>query len=354
MAAFISFQPTDFFNSVLYTGNQPSSNAITGVGFSPNFVWVKNRDATQNHVLFNTSQGLGQSLYGNLVNSAVTDANGITAFGADGFTVADWSEPNNSGDDYISWNWKAGTSSGIATDGSTTITPSDYSFNQTSGFSVLKYTGTGSAAKMAHGLGATPTMFFLKNLGTSNDWVTYNKYVKATDPEDWVMRTNNTSAAVDDAAMWNDTQPDDVNISFGSSANTNASANTYVMYCFAPIQGHSIFGRYMGNASVNGPFLQTNFRPRFVILKRLDGTTGWVMITNPTNTENLDADNPMYYMNENNPEGTVSYVKVEFLSNGFKFRDSAATVNTNGGHFVYWAFAEFPFVSSNSIPGDAR
>ena len=354
MAAFITFQPSDFFNVINYTGTS-ASHAVTGVGFQPAFTWNKSTSNVLYHYAFDTARGATEGIFPNGTDTEAISAEYLKSWESDGFTLGSNTSLNGTGKDFISWNWKGGTTSGIATNGSTTITPTGYSFNQTSGFSTIAYTGNAtSGAKLAHGLGKTPTMIFLKNLGTANDWVCYQKSVKATDPEDWVMRTNNTSATVDDAAMWNDTQPDDVNITLGNSANTNGSANNYIAYCFAPIQGHSIFGRYYGNANVDGPFIQTNFRPKFIVLKRLDGTTGWVMINNPPNTENLDVDTPMLYLDSTAIQATVSYIKVDFLSNGFKLRDSSAVFNTNGSQNVYWAFSEFPFVSSNSKAGTAR
>ena len=354
MAQFITFQPSDFFNLITYAGNT-STNAVTGVGFQPDFVWNKSTTDVLYHYAFDTARGATEAIFPNGTDTEAIGANYLTAFDSDGFTLGDNTSLNGTGKDFVSWNWKGGTSSGIATNGSTTITPSAYSFSQTAGFAALAYTGNATAgAKLAHGLGATPTMAFVKNLGTTDDWACYQKYIKATAPEDWWISTNSTPAALDNVAMWNDTQPDDVNMTLGTGSSVNASANNYIMYCFAPIKGHSIFGRYMGNATTDGIFVPTNFRPKFIVIKRLDGTTGWVMISNPPNTENLNADNPLLYLNSTAAQATVSYVKVDFVSNGFKLRDSSAVVNTNGGHFVYWAFAEFPFVSSNSKAGTAR
>ena len=352
MAAFITFQPSDFFNVINYTGTS-ASHAVTGVGFQPAFTWNKSTSNVLYHYAFDTARGATEGIFPNGTDTEAISAEYLKSWESDGFTLGSNTSLNGTGKDFISWNWKGGTTSGIATNGSTTITPTGYSFNQTSGFSTIAYTGNAtSGAKLAHGLGKTPTMIFLKNLGTANDWVCYQKSVKATDPEDWVMRTNNTSATVDDAAMWNDTQPDDVNITLGNSANTNGSANNYIAYCFAPIQGHSIFGRYYGNATDNGPFIQTNFRPKFVILKRLDGTTSWKIFANPNYTINTGADADA--MDVNTGAARASFGKIDFVSNGFKIRDSDSIFNTNGSQNVYWAFAEFPFVSSNSKAGTAR
>ena len=353
MAAFISFQPSDFFNLLTYAGNT-STNAITGVGFQPDFVWNKSTTDVLYHYAFDTARGATEAIFPNGTDTEAIGANYLTAFDSDGFTLGDNTSLNGSGKDFISWNWKAGTTSGIATNGSTTITPSAYSFSQTSGFSALAYTGNAtSGAKLAHGLGKTPTMVFIKNLATANDWACFQHHVKATSPEDWVMQTNTATATSDNAGFWNDTAPDAVNITLGNDNGVNGSY-AYIAYCFAPIQGHSVFGRYYGNGNANGPFIQTNFRPKFVVMKRLDGTTGWLMVSNPPSSVNLESNDELLYLNSTAIEATIANVRIDFLSNGFKIRGSSAINNTNGSQNVYWAFAEFPFVSSNSKAGTAR
>jgi len=350
MAAFITFQPSDFFNVVNYTGTG-SSNAITGVGFQPDLIWTATRNEAEIHPMNDSVNGIANYLRSNAADTLETSSTEtITALGADGYTVGTEDRFNQSSNTFVSWNWKGGTTSGIATNGSTTITPSAYSFSQTAGFSIIKYSGNSTGgAKVAHGLGKTPTMILVKNLGGADSWMVYQKQVKATSPEDWLMQINTSGAAVDNT-MWNDTAPDDVNITLGTDNGVNGGYD-YIAYCYAPIQGKQIFGRYYGNANANGPFIQTNFRPKFVVLKRLDGTTSWVMFYNPPYTEN-DASAPALWVDATTAEG--AYTTIDFLSNGFKIRDTSAVINTNGGQHVYWAFSEFPFVSSNSKPSTAR
>ena len=154
MAQFISFQPSDFYKTKLYTGTG-SSNAITGVGFEPAFIWIKNRDAGDSNVWTDAVRGVTKQLFSNQTSGASTQVTNVTSFDSDGFTLGTENQVNTNTEDFVSWNWKGGTTSGITTDGSTTITPSTYNFNQTSGISVLKYGGNNtSGAKVAHGLGA--------------------------------------------------------------------------------------------------------------------------------------------------------------------------------------------------------
>ena len=238
--AYISFQPSDFFSTKLYTGTG-SSNAQTGVGFQPDLVWIKDRDDTENHVLTDAVRGATETLYPNDSGATVTIAEGLKSFDSDGFTVGTDYLFNDSGEDFASWIWKAGTTSGITTDGSTTITPSAYSFDQTAGISILKYTGNGVAgAKLAHGLGVIPQTMWVHCLNPSADWAVYHHKMNLTTPQDYYMQLNDTPSATN-STMWNDTAPDSVNFSLGSSSNNNQDTKSYIAYCFAEKNGFSKF-----------------------------------------------------------------------------------------------------------------
>ena len=339
-----------YFNTILWTGNSPSTQALTGVGFQPDFVWVKKRSTAAEHCVTDAARGVTETIFPSSTALEATRAGGLTAFGADGFTVGADGDFNGGAATFVGWNWLGGTTSGITTDGSTTITPSAYSFNQTSGFSVLSYTGNStSGAKLAHGLGVAPEVVFIKNLGTLNDWVTYSKYVKSTTPEDWVMRLNNTSIAVDDVTMWNDTQPDSVNITLGNAGNLN-TGYSYIAYCFAPVKGYSKFGSYTGNGNADGPFVYTGFRPAFVMLKDADSVAAWRISDNKRLGYNVD--NNDLEVDSTAVEGTDD--NLDILSNGFKIRRSVGGLNTSGNLNIYMAFAEAPFVNSEGVPCNAR
>ena len=191
MAAYISFQPSDFFNSVLHTGNG-SELAVSGVGFQPDFTWIKNRTNVDYHVLTDSVRGATKYVRSNDTTIETTDAQGLKSFDSDGYTLGTQNQVNEVSANFVGWNWKAGTTSGIATNGSTTITPSSYSFNQTAGFSILIYTGNiTSGAKLAHGLGATPDFVMIKSLAATKDWGVYNKGMNSyVDPEDYGIELN--------------------------------------------------------------------------------------------------------------------------------------------------------------------
>ena len=350
MAEYISFQPSDFFNTKLYTGTG-SSNAITGVGFQPDATWIKGRNTTYNHVFTDAVRGVTEELYPNTTGAEVTNAQGLTAFGSDGFTVGTDAGYNGNTNTYVSWNWKAGTTTGIATNGSTTITPSAYSFNQTSGFSIVQYTGNStSGAKVAHGLGAVPEMIIVKTTNTSNEWNIYHKGMDATAPEDYYLIFG-TDTRADDSSRWNDTAPDSVNFTLGNAAAVNGSANTMVAYCFAPKKGYSKFGSYVANNNSDGPFVYTGFRPSMVFMKNyVNGAWSWQLLD--CRREGYNSSNDQVYPNTASAEGSDGYG--DLMANGFKITAANSGINDSGATFIYAAFAEFPLVSSNSKAGVAR
>ena len=354
MAAFISFQPSDFFSTKLYTGNGTAIGsgglAVTGVGFQPDFTWIKNREQTDNHILTNSPVGATKYVNSDRDNAQATNAESLTTWGADGFTLGDHAAVNTNAEDFVSWNWKGGTTSGITTDGSTTITPSAYSFSATAGISIVTYTGNStSGAKMAHGLGVAPEMIITKNLDLAENWFVYHTGIGNTK----YLKLDATSGTVTSATAWNNTNPDSVNVTLGNSAQTNGS-NSMIAYCFASKKGFSKVKSYIGNGNADGPFLYTGFRPSYVLIKNSGGVEAWNVWNDKTpgfnvSNENLQPDNTSA------EQTSVAGVKeIDIVSNGFKVRGSNTELNQDGYVFTYAAFAEFPFVSSNSKAGVAR
>ena len=345
MAEYISFQPSDFFNTILYTGTG-SSNAITGVGFQPDATWIKGRNTTYNHVFTDAVRGVTEEIYPNTTGAEVTNAQGLTAFGSDGFTVGTDAGYNGNTNTYVSWNWKGGTTSGIATNGSTTITPSAYSFSQTAGCSIIKYTGNGTAgAKLAHGLGAKPDFILIKGLDATTDWDVYHSGIGATQ---W-LELNSTGSVSTSTNRWNDTEPDSVNITLGDSTHVNDSSD-FVAYCFSAKRGYSKFSSYAANGNADGAFIYTGFRPAFILLKDT-ATNAWYLMD--SKRDGYNAENKGLIPSQTSVEQAGSY-GVDFLSNGFKCRTTDGWTNGSGLTYLYAAFAEFPLVSSNDIPTVAR
>jgi len=341
---------TGFCSSGIYDGTG-SSNAITGVGFQPDLVWIKDRGNDTANLLFDAVRGATKRLTSNNTDAEATGSEQLTAFGSDGFTVGTNGDANASGEKFVNWNWKAGTTTGIDTTGST-ITPSSYSFNATSGFSIVQYTGNDTAgAKVPHGLGVAPDLVIVKTLGGANSWVVYHQSMGATK----YMYLDTTAAEASSTTRWNDTAPDSVNVTLGSGGNTNGSGgdSPLIMYSFAGKKGFSSFNSYTGNGNSNGPTVYTGFKPSFLLIKRFDATlNNWVTKDNARDTFNPVRN--YIYPNLSNagtnigPPATAGGYEVDFYGTGFKIKTSDGKWNDDGGQYIYIAFGQ-TIVGDNGV-----
>jgi len=345
---------SDYFNTKLYTGNG-STQSITGVGFQPDWVWIKNRTAAENHFIFDSVRGALNALKSNSNGAAGDTADSLTAFTSDGFNLGNLADTNRSGNAVASWNWKAGGTASSNTDGSITST---VSANTTSGFSIVSYTSTGSNATVGHGLGVAPAMIiFKRRSGDTENWVVYHKSLGATKN----IKLNLTDAVSTSSTRFNDTEPTSSVFSLGTSGDTNGGTSPFIAYCFAEKTGFSKFGSYTGAGS-NLPFIYTGFKPAFVMIKRSSNTDNWYMKDNKRSgtaaLQNFGQMNPNQTQhpsaNNNNAENKASDFATDILSNGFKFRGTDSGINQSGETYIYMAFAEAPLVGSNNIPCTAR
>ena len=334
--------PGSYFNPKLYTGNN-STQSITGVGFQPDMVWIKKRDATSNHALMDVLRGATYVLKPNITEASV-DSDGLTSFDSDGFSLTNYVNTNSS-NTFVAWNWKANGAGSSNTDGSITST---VSANTTAGFSIVSYTGTGSAATIGHGLGVAPNFIITKSLVATQEWGVYHSALGATK----YLFLDETSAAGTNSAYWNDVEPDSSVFTIGTSGPTN-STSAMIAYCFAEKQGFSKFGSYVGNGNADGTFVYTGFRPAFLLSKMSDGIQGWFLIDNKRAYPYNPVDGSLH-PNANAAEDTSSDFFVDFTSNGFKCRDNDAQLNGSGDTYIYMAFAHSPFVNSEGVPTNAR
>ena len=337
---------TDYFNTKIYAPDGSSSFAVTGVGFQPDWVWLKSRGYAEDHQLNDSVRGATKGLQSNLNSAETTQSNGLTSFDSDGFTVGNLSDYNWNGDSIVSWNWLAGGTASSNYDGSITST---VSANTTAGFSIVSYTGTGSNATIGHGLGAEANLIILKERTSTSEWqighhsLGFTKRIKFK-----------TDAVTTTSTVWNDTAPTNSVFSVGTSGATNENTQSYIAYCFAEKQGYSKFGSYTGNGNASGPFVYTGFKPAWVMTKRTDSTSGWIIRDNKRDTFNPSQTS--LYPNATTADDTsggASYY-LDFLSNGFKFRGSGTAFNASSGSYIYMAFAAAPLVGSNNIPATAR
>jgi len=341
--------PTIYFNTKLYTANATSSTAITGVGFQPDWLWIKNRTNAYNHESFDSVRGATKRILPNDTD-AETTVSGVTSFDSDGFTLGDAYNANkDSGNSIVAWCWKAGGSASSNSDGSIT---SSVSANTTAGFSIVSYTGTGSNATIGHGLGSVPAWIITKNRDATQPWRIYHKLVDASAPEDYGMILNDSSVRDNDNTAWNDTAPTSSVFSVGSSANTNNSSDDFIAYCFNEKIGFSKFGTYTGNGNTYGPYIHTGFKPAWVMGKRTDTTNNWYIFDSTRNTFNVT--DKKLRADTNSAENVDSSKTIDILSNGVKIRSSDPEFNASGGTYIFMAFAESPFVNGNGIPTNAR
>jgi hypothetical protein len=335
---------TDYFNTVLYAGNG-SSNAITGVGFQPDWIWLKNRSTNNSHQLYDAVRGTTKYLESDNADSEYTSSDGISAFGSDGFTIAgNLTGANNSSNNFVSWNWLGANGTASNSNGSITST---VSANTTSGFSIVSYTGTLGNATVGHGLGVAPKVIFIKCRGTgARSWVVYHDSIGNTKH----LTLSETDAAATSSASFNNTSPTSSVFSLGTSNNANDST-TMIAYCFAEKKGFSRFSSYVGNGSSDGSFIYLGFKPAWFMLKSISGE-GWNMYDNKRLGYN--ERNDQILANTNGAEQDTSAWRLDLLSNGVKIRGNDSGVNGSGTTYIYMAFAENPFVTSTGIPTTAR
>jgi hypothetical protein len=328
----------NFMAAKIYTGTgvvQSISNAVNNVSFQPDLVWIKSRTpGATNHALFDSSRGVTKYLSSNTTTAETTLAQSLTALNADGFSLGtDTTLVNASANLYVAWQWKAGGAAVSNTQG--TIT-SQVSANTTAGFSVVTYTGTGVNATVGHGLGVAPKMVIVKRRTTAGaSWLVYHANA-GSPPQNNFLSLNLTDAVSASALPWNNTAPSSTTISLGTSGGTNNITDTFVAYCFAEIAGFSKFGSYTGNGLADGPFVFCGFRPRWLMIKRTDVASGWLIVDSTRSASN----DVRLYLSAESAQVEASNYPLDFLSNGFKQRD--ATFNATGGTYIFAAFAEVP------------
>jgi len=327
----------DYFNTVLYTGNGTTGNGITGVGFQPDFVWAKGRSVGYSHGLYDAVRGDGNKLSSNLTNAETSG--GITSIDADGFTLDSDAGLNESSATYASWNWKAGDSTVVNTTGTLSA---NVCASTTSGVSIATFTVPSSGQfTVGHGLGSTPAFVVVKNRSGTGNWFTYHQSLGANNTD--YLALNTTAAEATYSTMWGASGMTSTTVGLTVGGSTYASAD-HVLYAFSPVAGYSAFGSYTGNGSTDGPFIHTGFRPAFVMMKRTDSTSDWWMQDSARNTYNVV--NNQLYANSNSTEQSDSWS--DFLSNGFKIRNTYSNNNGSGGTYIYAAFAENPFKNASA------
>ena len=356
-SAFTYTPPTGF--NTLSTDNLPLSNGDLSA-----FVWIKNRDAADNHMLFDAVRGATKDVHSNASDVEVTNANTLTRFLKNGFEVSNDAEVNTSGESYVAWQWlNDSLTTSSNTDGDITST---VLANTAAGYSIVKYSGNGSDnQEIGHGIGLAPKMIISKRLDASGNWTTYHDAVGINK----VFYLNSTAAPASNTEQYRAVPTSSV-YTVGVGGDINNASGTYVAYCVAEIPGYSSFGSYTGNGSTDGPFVYTGFTPRFVLFKRTNAAESWPILDTARGSGNfgLDAgaggDNPTATNDlnavlvasttaaeEDNASGSR---RASFNSNGFKVRTTNTAMNGSGSTYIYMAFAEHPFGGDGAAPATAR
>ena len=323
--------PSENFNTVLYNGTG-SAQSITGVGFKPDLVWIKQRNGTAWHSWFDSTRGVGNRISSNSINAQNFDIQRLSSFDADGFSLGSDGDVNGSGKTFVAWCWKAnGGTTSSNTEGTITST---VQANTKAAFSVVKFVGTGANATVGHGLGATPEIIIFKSSTAISGWKMFTN--QTSDPANQVMELSDPNGVAARTDAFNGTLPTSTLFSLGTYSDVNNNGNDMIAYCFASVAGYSSIGSYTGNGSANGPIVNTGFEPAFLIVKRTDSSANWRLVDNKRSPSNPRQ--KVLFPNLSNAESDVSDDAVDFLTNGFQIKNNDSSWNNNGGTYLYIAF----------------
>lgn len=343
--------PNKHFEAKIYTGNNSTTQNITGFEFSPDLTWISRRNGTSNNLLIDTVRGATKAVRSNSSNTEFTISD--FSHNADSITVSGTSgndSMNNNTQTYVSWNWEGADSTVTNTNG--TIN-SSIRANPSAGFSIVKYTGDGgSSTNVGHGLGVSPNLIWVKSLDHSDQWQVYwNLGTAASTSDNGFLNTtgafNSSGQGPAAADKFGQCTVSSTVFSVGDGAGgdtySNGNGDDYIAYCFSSVEGYSEVGVYAGNGvNTNGAYIMTGFRPAFVIIKSMSTSKRWVIYDNKRNPYNKT--NNELYANQGNSENSLDgHTGIDFVSNGFRCSTSNSTINGDGVYFLYLAIAEAPW-----------
>lgn len=316
------------FQATTYTGNGAARSITNSGGFQPDLVWIKDRTNANDHVLFDAVRGATVGLRSNLSNAEATDAQSLTAFNSNGFSLGTGGSTfttNFNGSSFVAWQWREGAAYG---------------------FDIVTYTGNGANRTIAHGLNAVPHMMIGKRRsGAAANWTVYHRNANVS-PATGCLLLNGTNSFIT-GSFWNSTDPTSSVFSLGTDSNLNANGETNVMYLWTSIPGFSLFGSYTGNGSADGPFVWCGFRPRFVMVKRVDAAENWFILDAARAPFNMIDSFLLPASSAAETTGSTD-LRADFTANGFKVRGTSTGINASGGTYIFAAFAEHPFKFANA------
>ena len=340
-------KPSLHFNTNLWTSDDSNPRSITST-HATDFVWIKSRNQTYIHRLFDSVRGATKRLRSNGTDAEDTASNEVTGFTSTGYTINSGLNSTSPTTNWVGWSWLAGGTASSNYNGSIT---SSVSANTTAGFSIVSYTGNlTDGATVGHGLGVAPDMMIIKNRSDTQYWVVYHKDLGGAN---YHLRLDDTAANRNDLNMFSSTAPTSSVFELGNKEQVNGSGNNIIAYCFAEKKGYSKFGSYTGNGNADGAFIYTGFKPALFLMKETtDSGTNWIMYDNKRSTFNAVDD----YLKPNSSDAESTGLDFDFLSNGIKCRNNNSGINASGQNYIFMAFAEEPLVANvgQSIPATAR
>jgi hypothetical protein len=358
-------RPNQFVGVEKYTSGDGSAVSVDSYNFAPDLIFIKDRDGTNNWSVFDTVSGYANRLDTTGAGGYQDWSDYFGSFDPNGFTVkAATSDLNRSTNKMCSWSWKAGgnkntfnvddvgfASAAAAGLNGGTITPTGASVGTKQGFSIVKWTGTGSAGTVPHALGNVPRVIIGKKVSGSNpseNWQVYHHNSHATLSQRARLELNTTGKVATNDSYWNDTAPTSSVFSI-SNGYLNENGSGYIAYLWCDVPGLQKFGSYTGNGLTDGPFIELGFRPAVLITKRTDSTDYWYIFDTARDVDNVVE--AKLEINTSAAEHT-STDWLDILSDGFKLRSTGGDVNTSGGSYIYFAWAEAP--ASNLFGGQSN
>jgi len=352
--------PSAFFQTALYTGNGTAIGSggltVTNDGNSdlqPDWIWHKNYGAAESHAVADTNRGTHKGLFTNENSQESTGGSQyVNSFNTDGFTVGNVGWANDSGQNYVAWQWKCnGGTTSSNSDGDITAT---VQANTTAGFSIVTYTGNGNGSDqtVGHGLGAECKLVFQKmRTDAGQSWRVFHESVSQSGGGNLFLNSNGSLDTGDPARIKSTNTSTFTLLAYTSPYNgVNASGKEYLAYCFAEKQGYSKIGSFTGNGNADGAFVYTGFKPAWLMIKRTDSANHFLLFDIKRDTFNVGEK----WLRADTNDAASTGIYWDGLSNGFKARTNDPIINASGGTYIYMAFAGHPFVSSKGVPVTAR
>jgi len=355
-------KPNSYFDTQTWVGTNASGRTFTGLNFQPDYIWVKCYNSSNYYQMMVDRVRGGNYFLATAITAAEDNKSHgeITSWNSGGTT---WIDGTNAsyprlyyndgvgssagGSEYVAWQFKAGNSAGSSnTSGSITST---VSASTTSGFSIVSYTGTGSSATVGHGLGLTPKFIIVKNRTSAGNWMVW----VSTFTINQGLNLDNTDGTFTSGSTFI-SSVGSTTFTIGNSSIVNTNTNNYIAYCFADVKGYSKFGSYTGNGSTDGTFVYTGFKPAFVLIKQSSAAGEFWTLSDNKRVADYNVTDARLFPNSQNAESSNGAGNIDFLSNGFKIRNSDAPMNTSSATYIYMCFASNPFVTSGGIPVTAR